>query len=109
MTDSIRRIATETVIPWVINKWEGRSLKSEEKHVSTKETSKSFTSLESEFVLDDYEPFDDYLEMVSDSPKKYCHTSLSLLILIYTATRYTHMPDYCIWVSQDNAIIGPPK
>jgi hypothetical protein len=89
MTDSIRRIATETVIPWVINKWEGRSLKSEEKHVSTKETSKSFTSLESEFVLDDYEPFDDYLEMVSDSPKNYCINNIANIDL-YCYSLHTH-------------------
>lgn len=74
-TDSIRRVATESILPWVVNKWESKTMKDEIKSKKNDEVDQSkkkkgstppssLTSLEDEFVLDEYEAFDDYLEMV---------------------------------------------
>jgi hypothetical protein len=77
-------VATESVLPWLLNKWESKTMRDEKKSSSAaKEKSQkkvsqgsekakggldTIVSIEDEFVLDEYEAFDDYLEMVRSSP-----------------------------------------
>jgi len=69
-TDSVRRLLTESVLPWLVNKYESRSFASQEdRKISPSDTkskimSKSDVSLSKEYILDEYDAFDDYLEMV---------------------------------------------
>lgn len=48
-TDSLRRLATESVIPWVVNKWEERDIEKPGKvHASSSDTSKKETQKDKE-------------------------------------------------------------
>jgi len=68
MADTIRRVLTESVIPWVFIR---RAESSESKHLAarkmddnTSELPAELTAWRKEALRDDYVPFDDYLEMV---------------------------------------------
>ncbi len=81
-TDSIRRVATETLLPWLVNVYEKRELNASKasqhnatdakknddiiaKDISDTVAKHKTINVAEEFVLDEYEQFDDYLEMVS--------------------------------------------
>jgi len=68
MADTIRRVLTESVIPWVsirrAESSERKKLAARKKDDNTSQLPADLTAWRKEALRDDYEPFDDYLEMV---------------------------------------------